>query len=157
MSKYSDLCTEYQQALARFNQYTEHCYIFAQEFFSGLKEYLECPDDAISFFAPTDELSISQGCSLKEAMLHNPDGYYSVYFSLTLKDRAAEDVVLVALRIKKAGTHFVARIGLSRKEFEIASKEDLLPAFNYIFNGIISYYQKDGFIKTTPSQIGFAI
>lgn len=157
MSKYDDLCTEYQLASARFDQYADNCYTFADDFFSGLKEYFDCPDDAITFYAPKDMLDINQGCDLKAALLHNPDGYYALYFSVTLKTSATQDIVLAALRIKQAANCFLVKVGLSRKEFEIKTKEDLIPAFDYIFDSIKSYYQKDGFIKSTAAPIGFAV
>lgn len=157
MSKYDDLCAEYQQASARFNQYADYCYTFADEFFTGLKEYLDCPDDTIKFYAPQDMLDIKQGCDLKKALLHSPDGYYSLCFSLTLKNSGEQDVVLAALRIKKASDYFLVKVGLSRKEFEISAKEDFIPAFDYIYDSIKNYYQRDGFIKSTSNPIGFAV
>lgn len=157
MSKYESLCAEYHAALTRFNQYADDCYDFAEEFFAALREYFGCPKESIKFYAPQDELDTTQGCSLRDAMFHNPDGFYTVYFSLTLKIPAAQDIVLAAVRIKKSDPHFMIKVGMNRKEFEVASKPDMIQAFDYIFTGIKGYYQKDGFIKSSTSPIGFAV
>lgn len=158
MSKYQELCSEYHEALDRFNQYTECCYMFADEFFNALKNYFKYPADSVKFYAPQEELDLANGCSLRDAMLHNPDGFFTVYFSLTLKDAAAEDVVFAAARIKKLVTGFRVKIGMSRQEFEITKSEDMIPAFDYIYDGIKNYYQKDEFIKKSNSNpIGFAV
>lgn len=157
MSKYESLCAEYHAALSRFNQYADDCYHFAEEFFAALREYFDCPEDAVRFYAPQDELDTTQGCPLRDAMFHNPDGFYTAYFSLTLKLPAAQDTVLAAVRIKKIDNRFTIKIGMSRKEFEVAEKPDMIQAFDYIFTGVKAYYQKDGFIKSSASPIGFAV
>lgn len=157
MAKYNDLCSMSQAALDRYNQYTTDCYEFAASFFSGLKDYLDCPDDAISFYLPEEPLSLTKLCALRDAMFHSPDGSCEIYFSLTLKQAALNDTILIAAKFKKRVDHFIIRIGMSRREFEIHSKEDITSACDYIFDAIKAYYERDGFIKATASPIGFAV
>lgn len=157
MSRYQELCAEYLEALTRFNQYTDDCCSFAEEFFATLQNHFECPADSVRFYAPQEELDTLKNCTLHKAMLHNSDGFYAIYFSLTLKETTSEDTVLIVLRVKKLDHCFRVKIGMNRKEFEISTKEDLPAIFDYIYDGIKNYYQKDGFIKSTASPIGFAI
>lgn len=157
MSKYNDLCTLSQAALNRYNQYTTDCYEFAGRFFSGLNEYFDSPEDAIKFYSPEEMPDLAKICPLRDAMLHRPDGSFEMLFSLTLKLSSSDDTILAAIRIKMSANCFIVCIGMSRREFEIHSKEDLICAYDYIFNAIKSYYDRDGFIKTASNPIGFAV
>lgn len=157
MAKYDDLCTMSQDAINRYNQYTTDCYEFAGYFFSGLNEYLNCPEDTIKFYQLQEPLDINRQCLLRDAMSHSPDGFFEIYFSLTLKQPDLEDTILIAMRIKKNADCFIVRIGMSRQEFEIRGKEDSARAYDYIFDAIKTYYERDGFIKTASTPIGFAV
>lgn len=157
MTKYDDLCIMSHAAINRYNQYTTDCYEFAGSFFSWLNEYFNCPEDTIKFYRLEDPLDINKQCLLRDAMSHSPDGFFEIYFSLTLKQSDLEDTILIAMRIKKNVNCFLVRIGMSRQEFEIRGKEDSALAYDYIFDAIRSYYERDGFIKTASAPIGFAV
>lgn len=157
MAKYDDLCALSQAALSRYTQYTADCYEFADSFFSGMKEYFNYPEEALGFYPVTDTFDASELCTLHDAMQHCPDGFFELYFSLTLKQPSLKDTILAAMRVKKNTDSFIVRLGMSRREFEIHSREDLTQAYDYIFDAIKNYYERDGFIKSASNPIGFAL
>lgn len=157
MAKYDDLCALSQAALNRYTQYTDDCCAFTESFFSGLKEYFSYPDDTLRFYSPDESLDLTKLCTLREAMKHCTDGFFELYFSLTLRPPALDDTILAVMRVKKNPDCYIIRIGMSRREFEIHGEADLTRVYDYIFESIKAYYDRDGFIKSATNPIGFAL
>lgn len=157
MAKYDELCALCRTAASRLQEYETSCYSFIHDFFTGLADFLQSPENAIQFHPVTDPLDTKTALPLASALRHSPDGFYELVFSLAIQSGDAADQILAAARFGKAGNQFVIRLGMSRKEFQINKPKDQIQVYEYIFETIKGYYEKDGFIKSLPHSIGFTI
>ncbi|MEN6414255.1 MAG: hypothetical protein ABFC84_16070 [Veillonellales bacterium] len=157
MAKYDELCTLYRAAASRLQEYETSCSTFIENFFAGLTDFLQSPENALQFHLLTDPLNIETALPLAKAINHSPDGFYDVIFSLNIHSGDENDRILAAARFKKMKEYFIIRIGMSRKEFQIQEPNTQKDVYEYIFTAIKDYYQKDGFIKSLPATIGFTI
>jgi len=157
MGKFNELCTLQQAAFNRYAEYEQCCYIFADNFFGGLRKYLDCPEGAIKFHVSGQQEDVRGECPLHQALIRQNDGFYEVYFSLTLSNEDIQDIILVSCKIKKAADHYTVRIGMQRKDFEVAGSDDLMNIYDHIYSTIKNYYDQDGYMKPTCNIIGFIV
>ncbi len=157
MGKYDELCILQQAALNRYTDYEQACYTFAENFFDGLIKYLECPEKAIKYHLSGHPNDIVNECPLYQALTRQNDGYYEIYFSLTLAGEESQDIILISFKLKKATDHYSIRAGMQRKDFEVAGTDDVISIYDYIYSTIKKYYEQDGYMKPTSNIIGFVV
>lgn len=157
MGKYDELCILQQAALNRYVDYEQACYTFAENFFDSLIKYLECSETVIKYHLSASPTDIVSDCPLHQALTRQNDGFYEIYFSLTLANQESQDMILISFKLKKAADHYTIRAGLQRRDFEIAGTDDLISVYEYFYSTIKNYYEQDGYMKPTSNTIGFVV
>ncbi|MCP4427781.1 MAG: hypothetical protein GY803_25125 [Chloroflexi bacterium] len=152
MSKFEEVCQTYQKSRLQFRDYENTCRDFARSLVDGIIDHFEWPhSQEITYIPLGEEINPNDRFyALAGAMRMDDESFWHFGVELTAEEPGGSNPLpfLMSFFIKKAGPHFIVKLGQQGKEIRIhedkqGKQDELTPFYDVVFRQILHFFTKE--------------
>ena len=154
MSRYDELCSSYDAAVNKYQEYKDECSTLIIKFRQHFIEYLACPEERVWYFRFGEE-GPDQRQSPYKALRLDDAGFWNVGITIHVDTKYAFVFEGYLLRFRRSDERYLAQV--LGKDFSISKDGDFEPCFEAIYMDFKTANEQglDDTLRKGASKIGF--